>query len=153
MGADIEARRSAGMIDGAAHRAQWEQRALEKQKMLDALFQEGFMPPHLPRVAGAYSELTGELHHAVVGFLAQTPSQLLALNQEDLTKEPHQQNLPGSTWQYPNWGRKMRFTVEELRRHPEARGYTAMAADWIARSGRRNPLAELQATERREEAR
>ena len=32
-------------------------------------------------------ELTGELHNAIVGFLALTPSQLLAINQEDLTKE------------------------------------------------------------------
>ena len=47
-----------------------------------------------------------------------TPSQLLAINQEDLTKEMNQQNLPGSTWQYPNWGRKMRFTIEQLRGDP-----------------------------------
>ena len=51
----------------------------------------------------------------MIGFLASTPSQLLVVNQEDLTKELHQQNLPGTTWQYPNWSRKMRFTVEELR--------------------------------------
>ena len=65
--------------------------------------------------------------------------QLLAINQEDLTKELHQQNLPGSTWQYPNWGRKMRFSIEDLR-HGAARGYTAMFADWIARTGRRNSV-------------
>ena len=41
----------------------------------------------LPRNADAYPELTGPLHNAVVGFLALTPSQLLAINQEDLTKE------------------------------------------------------------------
>ena len=106
--------------------------------MLDVLFEEGYLPPHLPRLAADYPELTGDLQQAVIGFLAQTPAQLLALNQEDLTREPGQQNLPGSTWQYPNWCRKMRFTVEELRRDPEARGYAAMAADWIVRSGRGN---------------
>jgi 4-alpha-glucanotransferase len=137
-GVDIEARRGADLIDDAAHAKQLEQRASEKQKMLDALFEQGYLAPPLSRLAGDYRELTGELHQAVVGFLAQAPSQLLAINQEDLTKELHQQNLPGSTWQYPNWGRKMRFTVEELRRDPEARGYAAMAAGWIVRSGRRN---------------
>jgi 4-alpha-glucanotransferase len=50
----------------------------------------------------------------------------------------HQQNLPGSTWQYPNWGRKMRFTIEQLRGDAETRGYTTMFHDWIERSGRRN---------------
>src|SRR5471030_3308298 len=142
VGADIEARRDAGLIDDAGYAKQVEQRASEKQKMLDALFERGYLAPPLSRQAGDYRELTGELHQAVVGFLAQTPSQLLAINHEDLTKELHQQNLPGSTWQYPNWGRKMRFTVEELRQDPEARGYTAMAADWIARSGRRNQAGE-----------
>ena len=83
--------------------------------MLDVLFQLKLVREDLPRSADAYPELTGELHNAIVGFLAMTPSQLLAINQEDLTKEMHQQNLPGSTWQYPNWGRKMRFTIEQLR--------------------------------------
>src|SRR5262249_41606885 len=137
LGADIEARHNAGLMDDDAYRSQLEGRRDEKQKMLDTLFRLGLMREDLPRAADAYQEMTGELHHAVVGFLALTPSVLLAINQEDLTKEPHQQNLPGSTWQYPNWGRKMRFTVEELRTG-EGRGYTAMFANWIEQSGRRN---------------
>jgi 4-alpha-glucanotransferase len=116
--------------------------------MLDALFRLGLIREDLPRQADAYSELTPELHNAVVGFLARTPSALLAINQEDLTKEVHQQNLPGSTWQYPNWGRKMRFTVEELRAG-EAAGYTRMFADWIKRTGRgagQEPAPQMTAT-------
>ena len=121
-------------------RAQFAARADEKQKMLDVLFEVNLMPDYLPRHAGAYPELTGELHNAVIGFLALTPSQLLAINQEDLTKETAQQNLPGTTWQYPNWGRKMRFTVEQLRSDPDARNFTAMCRNWIVRSGRENQL-------------
>jgi 4-alpha-glucanotransferase len=136
--ADLEARRAAGVLDEAGWRSQSATRATEKQKMLNALFEAGLMPPGRPREAAAYPELTGELHSAVVGFLAGTPSQLLAINQEDLTKETAQQNLPGTTWQYPNWGRKMRFSLEQLRQDAEARGYAAMLRDWIARTGRRN---------------
>jgi 4-alpha-glucanotransferase len=138
IGADIDARRAAGRIDEAEFRKQTEQRAIEKQKMLDLLFEQGLLPPELPRSEQAYPELTGPLHNAVVGFLALTPSQLLAINQEDFTKEVYQQNLPGTTWQYPNWGRKMRFTVEQLRSDPEAGGYAAMFRNWIVRSGRSN---------------
>jgi len=137
-GADIEARRAAGVIEEDAIRAQYASRSQEKQKMLDVLFERGLMPPALPRNESAYAELTGELHNAVVGFLALTPSQLLAINQEDLTKEPAQQNLPGTTWQYPNWGRKMRFTIEELRKHPDAQNFTTMCRNWIVKSGREN---------------
>jgi len=135
VGSDIEARRAAGLIDEESLRRQSETRRQEKQKMLDVLFRLGLLRADLPRQANAYPELTPDLHNAIVGFLARTPSELLAINQEDLTKEVHQQNLPGSTWQYPNWGRKMRFTVEELR-GPEAAGYTRMFADWLKRSDR-----------------
>ncbi len=135
-GADLEARRAAGVLDEGGFRSQSEGRAAEKQKMLDVLFAQGLLPGHLSRSASDYPELTGELHNAVVGFLAGTPCQLLAINQEDLTKEMAQQNLPGTTWQYPNWGRKMRFMVEQLRSNPEARAYTAMFRNWIVRSAR-----------------
>ena len=138
VGADIAARRAAGIIDDEVERSQLAQRRTEKQKMLDILFQLELVSKDLPHQADAYAELTGELHNAIIGFLAMTPSQLLAINQEDLTKEMHQQNLPGSTWQYPNWGRKMRFTIEQLRGDALTRGYTTMFHDWIERSGRRN---------------
>ena len=140
--ADIEARRAAGMLDEESFRSQAAARMQEKQKMLDLLFEIGLMPAHLPKQAAAYPELSGELHNAIVGFLARTPSQLLAINQEDLTKERYQQNLPGTTWQYPNWGRKMRFTVEQLRSDSEARAYTVMFRNWIVKSGRGNHTSQ-----------
>ncbi|MEI9975404.1 MAG: 4-alpha-glucanotransferase [Ignavibacteriota bacterium] len=136
IGADIKARREAGTIGDKEFGEQTAQRSNEKQKMLDLLFAQNLLAPDLPRSADAYPELIGPLHNAVVGFLALTPSQLLAINQEDLTKETAQQNLPGTTWQYPNWGRKMRFTVEQLRSDPEARGYADMLRNWVIQSGR-----------------
>jgi 4-alpha-glucanotransferase len=136
IGADIEARRQAGIIDDSAFQAQWAGRAVEKQKLLDLLFQSRLLAPHLPREAAGYPELTGELHDAFIGLLALTPSLLLALNQEDLTKETAQQNVPGTTWQYPNWGRKMRFSVEQLRADPQALAFTAIVRHWLAQSGR-----------------
>lgn len=141
-GADLDARRAAGMLDQAGFEAQSSARLEEKQKMLDMLFELELMPPALPRRVKDYPALSGELHNAIVGFLALTPSQLLAINQEDLTKELEQQNLPGTTWQYPNWGRKMRFSLEQLRNDSEARGYTAMFRHWILKSGRKNEPPE-----------
>jgi len=141
-GTDIAARRDAGMLDDAGFRSQTEARQEEKQKMLDVLFEQGLMPAEFPRSAAAYPEMTGDLHNAAIGFLATAPSALLAINQEDLTKELCQQNLPGTTWQYPNWGRKMRYSIEDLRNHGEARAYTAMIRNWVARTGRHNQPGE-----------
>jgi 4-alpha-glucanotransferase len=60
------------------------------------------------------------------------------LNQEDLTKETEQQNLPGATSEYPNLRRKMRLSVEELRSLPAARDFTRMFRRWLEQTGRAN---------------
>jgi 4-alpha-glucanotransferase len=138
-GEDIEARRRAGMFpDDAMYRRQVEERAVEKQKVLDVLRRVELLPAYVPASAAQIPEMTGELHNAVIGFLALTPSQLLAVNQEDLTKEAAQQNLPATTWQYPNWSRKMKFTLEELRTEPVARDFVTMFRNWLVRTGRVN---------------
>lgn len=92
---DIEARRAAQLIDDAAYRRQREERESETGRLQEALGKAGF--PDDP-----------------IGFLLSTPSELAVVNQEDLTGETEQQNLPGSTWQYPNWQRKMKVAVEDL---------------------------------------
>jgi len=138
-GEDIEARRRAGMFpNDAMYHRQVHDRAVEKQKVLDLLHSLELLPAFVPASAALVPEMTGELHNAVIGFLALTPSQLLAVNQEDLTKEVAQQNLPATTWQYPNWSRKMKFTLEELRSEPVARDFVAMFRNWLVRAGRVN---------------
>jgi 4-alpha-glucanotransferase len=94
-GRDIEARREAGLIDEAAYVEQWTSRRREIQRLEEALAGAGFAGDPL-------------------GFVLATPCALAIVNQEDLTGETDQQNLPASTWQYPNWRRKMKVTVEQL---------------------------------------
>jgi 4-alpha-glucanotransferase len=109
-GRDIEARRAAGLIDEAGYRQQWDSRHGEIDRLNRAIASAGFPSDAL-------------------GYLLSTPCGLAILNQEDLTGETDQQNLPASTWQYPNWRRKMKVPVEELgkleedlRRHIERSG-------------------------------
>ncbi len=135
---DIEARRRAGVLDDAGYHTQVRERMAEKQKMLDVLWSAYLLPAHVPRDAAQIPELTGELHNAVIGFLASTPSMLMVVNQEDLSKEVAQQNLPGTTEQYRNWSRKMKFTLEELRRDPQATGFVEMVRHWLERTDRVN---------------
>lgn len=135
--ADIEARRRAGIIpDDRSYTAQRATRASEKQKMLDLLFRHGLLPAGFPRSAAEVPELTGELHNAIIGFLALTRSRMMVVNQEDLTKETEQQNLPGTTWQYPNWSRKMRFSIEQLHSEKMARDFVFMFRKWLQGAGR-----------------
>jgi 4-alpha-glucanotransferase len=85
----------------------------------------------------AVPELTPELHNAIVGFLASTPSDLFVLNQEDLFKDTEQQNLPGTTAEHPNWRHKMKYKLEELE-SPALAGYSRMFRTWLERTGRLN---------------
>lgn len=138
-GRDIDARRGAGVLpDDAAYHHAVEDRIREKQKILDLLLDRRLLPDWTPRNAREIPELTGELHNAVVGFLASTPSMMMLLNQEDLFKETEQQNLPGTTAEYPNWRRKMRFSIEQLRTDDFARNCGLMFRSWIERTGRAN---------------
>jgi 4-alpha-glucanotransferase len=135
-GRDLEVRRAAGLLPNQGwYGKQKAQRRQDKERLLDALIRGGFLPKDFPREAAGWEELTGELHNAVIGALASTPSLLFLLNQEDLTKETEQQNLPGTTWEYPNWKRKMRLTLEGLR-GPEAEGFVRMFRAWLGRTGR-----------------
>jgi 4-alpha-glucanotransferase len=136
-GVDIETRAKLGLFpdEHSRQQATWF-RHQDKLRMLAALRDGGFLPPGFPDSVAEGAELVGELHSAITGFLASTPSLLMTLNQEDLTKELDQQNLPGTTWQYPNWRRKTLLTAEELHSSERARDYAAMLRDWLRRTGR-----------------
>jgi 4-alpha-glucanotransferase len=139
LGRDIDARRDAGLLpDEGVYQSMLADRAREKQKLLDLLADLKLLPDWFPRDAAQVPELVGELHNAIVGFLASTPAKLMLLNQEDLLKQTEQQNLPGSTFEYPNWRRKMKCTVEELWTSGEIQDFTQMFRLWLDRTGRLN---------------
>ena len=139
LGRDIDERRDAGLLpDDASYHHMREDRARQRQRLLDLLVELQLLPDWFPRQAAQVPELTGELHNAIVGLLASTPSKLMVLNQEDLLKQVEQQNLPGTTYQYPNWRRKMKCTVEELWSSSEVQAFTKMFRSWLDRTGRLN---------------
>ena len=135
-GDDITARRDAGVIpDNQSYCTAFEERQSEKQKMLDLLHKLELLPAWISRDARELPELTAELHNAIIGFLAKTPARLFALNQEDLFKDPDQQNLPGTTAEHPNWRHKMKVTIEQLN-DGGVRGYSGMLRSWLDKTGR-----------------
>jgi 4-alpha-glucanotransferase len=132
---DIEARKQAGLVHESGYWSQREDRRREKQRMLDVLHAENLLPDSYGRHADLIPEIDGDLHNAVVAYLAQVPSMILLLNGEDFTKETEQQNLPGSTGEYPNWQRKMNVSIEDLVSERWA-PYSAMFKYHMVRTGR-----------------
>lgn len=95
VGRDIEARKSAGLLTEADHQEQWAARHEDIRRIEESLAAAGFAADPLV-------------------FLLSTSCTLAIVDQGDLTGEPNQQNLPATTWQHPNWSRKMRVTIENL---------------------------------------
>ncbi|HYZ83341.1 MAG TPA: 4-alpha-glucanotransferase [Bryobacteraceae bacterium] len=136
-GRDIEVRRAASLFPSDdVYRAEWEQRLIDKQHMLDIFLRLDLLPSWYPRLARDIPVFTGELHNAAIGFLALAKSKLMCVNQEDITKATDQQNLPGTTDQYPNWRHKMEFTLEELNSGDRTRDFTQMVRGWVESSER-----------------
>jgi 4-alpha-glucanotransferase len=52
---------------------------------------------------------------AALAWLAVSPTDLILINLQDLWAEELPQNVPGTSNERPNWRRKTRFTIEEIR--------------------------------------
>jgi 4-alpha-glucanotransferase len=137
---DMVARKEAGLFNSDAAAAEAaKQRANDKKKLLRLTKDLGLLETDPGENPSAYSEVTAGLHNAIMGVLALTPCKLLVLSQEDLFKEVNQQNMPGTTSQYPNWSLKMKYSVEELFTDHEAKAFSVMFRTWVDRSGRKQP--------------
>ena len=90
-----------------------EQRAKQKQALLDALHQAGAMPARSARQAEKL-EMTPALNLAMHKFLAATGSALLGLQPEDWIGMTTPVNVPGTVDQYPNWRRKLTQPLETI---------------------------------------
>jgi 4-alpha-glucanotransferase len=99
----------------------------------------------------------------VLEYLARSRAVLLEVRLEEIFGVPFQQNLPGTTTQYPNWRRKLPLSIREMRWNPAAARLAAglqryrgvgedkpggrqvgKASPPVFRSRRRSPLAAKQ---------
>ena len=77
----------------------------------------------------------------LLNLLHQLRSTAHVIDMHQLTKDPEQQNLPGTTAEYPNWRHKMRYSLEELETSPGACDFVALLRAWLVRTGRIEPGA------------
>jgi 4-alpha-glucanotransferase len=107
--ADVDMRRSHGLVSGDAGRQQIRDRKRERRQVLRAF-----------KTAGVMSDATAPENDisalAVMAhrFIAKTPSLLVAVRLADVTDEKQPTNVPGTSDTYPNWKPKLSMTVEKL---------------------------------------
>ncbi|MGB0866034.1 MAG: 4-alpha-glucanotransferase [Granulosicoccaceae bacterium] len=99
--------------DSAAEQHEWDQRAFDRQRLLDALEDAGALPA-MHGIDPNSGELDQRIIVAVQQFLASTPCSLLAVPVEDLLGLDKQVNLPGTVHEHPNWQQRLPCASAEL---------------------------------------
>jgi 4-alpha-glucanotransferase len=92
---DLALKRSLGIDPGESDDARWHALAM----LTDVL---------------RHQAIDGHDLYAVVKFLAQTRSRLLAISLEDLLGVIDQPNIPGTIDEHPNWRRRLPLAIDEM---------------------------------------
>ena len=104
--------------DAAGLQKLYQQRAQQKQALLEALHLAGVLPARSAKRADKLA-MTPQLNRAIHRYLASTGSALLGLQPEDWLGLPTPVNVPGTVDEYPNWRRRLTLTLEEMFADPE----------------------------------
>jgi 4-alpha-glucanotransferase len=114
-GEDLRVRAGLGAFrDDAARRQAWDERRRDKERMLEALKQEGLLPTGMQIDPASVPAMTPALCRAIHVYLARSSSAVVLANAEDALEELSQTNLPGTIDAHPNWNRKYAVSVDGL---------------------------------------
>jgi 4-alpha-glucanotransferase len=109
-GREIDDRLDLGLLSRAGAGRERSRRARLLEAILRDLRRQGRVTADHPTVRSAL--------RGCLSFLAGSDADLLMVNLEDLWLETRPQNVPGTTTERPNWRRKARHPLEEIRRMP-----------------------------------
>jgi len=113
-GNDIEIRRKLNLFpDEEAYEQACRDRSQDLRRLIQLLKKEGFLSKDYAGDQAPFA-LDDDIYWAVLSFLANTPSRLFLLSQEDLFRDERQQNVPGTTSECMNWSNKMKYRLDEL---------------------------------------
>jgi glycogen operon protein len=103
-GLDIDDRVDLGFVDAKAAKAERKYRAVQRKVLARFLGENKY--------AGIFREVSR--------FLADSMANIVLINAEDLWGEVHPQNVPATNRERPNWRRRIRPGIEQLRQLADA---------------------------------
>ncbi len=126
-GADIDDRQKLGLLTDAGASGERDGRGRQRAALTAYLKTSGLLNDESSDTAAI---LRGWLSHLAAGN-----AEFLLITLEDLWLELLPQNVPGTWEERPNWKRKTRYSLEQIRKLPAVRD-TLKAIDEIRRTGR-----------------
>jgi 4-alpha-glucanotransferase len=134
-GRDLDTRLEQAWLKPGRLRAHQQIRRRQRATLVAALRRGGWLRGPQGATVGERAVL-----RACLESLAASPAHLVVVNLEDLWGQREPQNVPGTTTQYPNWRRRARYSLDEIRELPAVeRTLRAVDADRRRRGGHRPP--------------
>jgi 4-alpha-glucanotransferase len=109
-GAEIAERIDLGLLGEEDAAGEREQRSQTRHLLVELLRGEGLLGPEDPS--------TQDVLRALLAYLASSEAPVVVVNLEDLWLEESPQNVPGTMDERPNWRRKARCGLDEIRASP-----------------------------------
>ena len=125
---DVRVRFELGLIpDAAAYEQLVQERKQDRTRLLQAMRQQQTLTPESVAAAEA-GTLDADAVAVLHAFLASAPSSVMMVQLEDALGEMEQPNLPGTTFQHPNWQRKYGAGLQEIWGRPHMQRLCAAIA-------------------------
>lgn len=118
---DVDDRIALDMLEARSRAGELQSRERTKTALIKFLSKKGLLG------TGASASDAAAVRDGVLEFLATSQADFVLVNIEDLWLETNWQNVPGTETEHPNWRRRLRFTLDELRSHEGIAG----ALRWI----------------------
>lgn len=112
-GSDVDDRIALDMLAPGSRAGELQSRDRTRAALVKFLLKKGLLR------AGGGEAQSGSVRDAVLEFLARSPADFVLVNIEDLWLETNWQNVPGTEDEHPNWRRRLRYSLDELRTHEE----------------------------------
>ena len=110
-GSDIDDRVDLGLIPRKEVAREKRNREQARRNLITFLGKKKFLSSARPN--------SEEVLDALLRYLAKSPAETVLVTLEDLWEEERSQNVPGTSTERPNWRRKARYTIEQLRANTE----------------------------------
>lgn len=111
---DLRVRFDLGLMpDAATYERAVQERHHDRTQLLEAVRQQRALPPRSVAAAEG-GTLDADAVAALHAFLSAAPSGVMMVQLEDALGEIEQSNLPGTTFQHPNWQRKYGAGLHEI---------------------------------------
>jgi 4-alpha-glucanotransferase len=131
-GLDLADRNELGLIPNEDMPRERKQREALRRNLVSFLREKEFLKK------GAAS--TEAVTAAVLKFLAKSPAETVLINLEDLWCEERSQNVPGTSTERPNWRRKAKRSIEQIKTDPGVARILAAVREARARQSAHKPI-------------